>query len=238
MWFAAALLAFSAILAGWGAWRPRRPVALPAHAAVPGGGALIPWALALVAATFLVRTVQPIGTSVLNMQLCYFPQYILAFAAGVAGARRGWLPALARSALARRAGWAGLALGPLALAALLVLGGAASGRGFDAYVGGWRWPALGYAAWEQLTGVALGLGFLAFCAAELDRPTRLSRWLADRSFAVYLFHPAVLIALTLALRPLALDPFIKVSILTASGLAGSLIVADLARRIPGIRAIL
>jgi fucose 4-O-acetylase-like acetyltransferase len=238
MWFAAALLAFSAILAGWRAWRPRPPDSPPAPPAVPGPRAFVPWILVLVAATFLVRTAQPIGTSVVNMQLCYFSQYILAFAAGVAAARGGWLATLARSPLARRAGWTGLILGPLGLAALLVLGGAARGRGFEAYVGGWHWAAFGYASWEQLTGLALGLGFLAFCAAELDQPTRLSRWLADRSFAVYLFHPAVLVALTLALRPLELDPFIKVSLLTATGLAGSLIVADLARRLPGLRAIL
>ncbi len=238
MWFAAALLAFSALLAGWRDWRRRAPVGRPPRPRIPGTGVFAAWILALIAATFLVRTAQPIGTSVLNLQLCYFPQYVLAFATGVAAAREGWLPALARSPLARRAGWAGLFLSPLALAGLLVAGGAARGGGFDAYVGGWHWAALGYSGWEQLTGLALGLGFLAFCAAELDRPTRLSRWLADRSFAVYLFHPVVLVALTLALRPLALDPFIKVSVLTASGLAGSLIVADLARRLPGLRAIL
>jgi hypothetical protein len=48
----------------------------------------------------------------------------------------------------------------------------------------------------------------------------------------------VLVLLTLAFRPYALDPFLEVSMLTAAGLAGSLIVADLARRIPGFRAIL
>src|ERR1019366_3480354 len=94
MWFAAALLGFSAALAGWRLLRPRTPEAAPPAGTVPRPRAIAAWAAALVAATFLVRTVQPVGTSVLNMQLCYFPQYILAFALGVAAARGGWLEGL------------------------------------------------------------------------------------------------------------------------------------------------
>lgn len=237
MWFAAALLLFSAAFAGWRAARKARAPA-PLPPAVPRAGAVWTWALVLVAATFLTRTVQPIGTSVCNMQLCYFPQYIMAFAAGIAAARAGWLQPLARSRLARRAGWSALILGPPALAGVLYAGGAATTGNFDAYVGRWHWAALGYASWEQLTGVGLGLGALSFCSGELDRSTRLARWLSARSFAVYLFHPPLLVGLTLVLRRVELDPFFKVSILTAAGLAASFLVADLARRLPGLRAIL
>jgi hypothetical protein len=48
----------------------------------------------------------------------------------------------------------------------------------------------------------------------------------------------VLVAFTLALRPVSVDPFVKVSLLTALGLAGSFLVADVARRLPGIRSFL
>ncbi len=238
MWFAAALLAFSVALA---AWRSVRPA--PAPAPAPGGpvprpAAIWAWGIALAAATFLVRTVQPLGTSVLNMQLGYFPQYVFAFGAGVAAARGGWLERLARSSLARRAGWTGLILGPAALAAVLAAGGIFSGKGLGEFAGGWHLAALGLAAWEQLAGFGLGLGALAFCSAELDRPTPLARWLADRSFAVYLLHPPVLVLLTLALRPLAADPFLKVSMLTAGGLAATFAAADIVRRIPAVRGML
>jgi peptidoglycan/LPS O-acetylase OafA/YrhL len=237
MWFAAALLIFSAVFAAWRS-RPGSTSGGRQPPLVPGAGAVWGWALALVAATFLTRTLQPIGTSVGNMQLCYFPQYIMAFATGVAAARGAWLQPLARSRLARRAGWSALILGPLALAGVLYAGGAATTGNFEAYVGHWHWAALGYASWEQLTGVGLGLGALAFCSGELDRTTRLARWLAARSFGVYLFHPPILVGLTVLLRRIEFDPFFKVSILTACGLAGSFLVADLARRLPGLRAIL
>ncbi|HXQ81817.1 MAG TPA: acyltransferase [Opitutaceae bacterium] len=238
MWFTAALLIFSAVLAGWRSGRPAPPAAVASSRPIPRPAAICAWALVLAGASFLVRTAQPIGTSVLNMQLAFFPQYILAFSAGVASARGGWFEPLARSALARRAGWLGLILGPVALAAVLAAGGILSGKGLGEFMGGWRFESLGLATWEQLAGVGLGLGALAFCSGELDKPTPLSRWLADRSFAVYLFHPVVLVLFTLALRPVSTDPFLKVSMLTAAGLTGSFIAADIARRIPGLRAIL
>jgi fucose 4-O-acetylase-like acetyltransferase len=83
LWFCAALLIFSAVYAA---------VRLAVRAPAPGerrigmvGVLLAVQALALT--TFLTRLVFPIGSSVLNMQLCYFPSYIIMFAAGVAASR-------------------------------------------------------------------------------------------------------------------------------------------------------
>lgn len=234
MWFAAALLAFCAALA---AWRRVRPPAAASARRMPGPAAIAAWVALLVASTFLVRTVQPVGTSVLNMQLCYFPQYIMAFAAGVAAARGGWLEDLARSRLARWCGWAALVLGPLALVGVLLAAGILQGRIAGDLLGGWHVASLGFASWEQLAGFGLGLGSLAFCCGLLNTSTRLSRWLAERSFGVYFLHPPLLVLVTLALRRLDLNAYFNVSILTAAGLAASFTAADLARRIPGLRTI-
>ena len=235
MWFAAALLIFCVALAGLrdrGA-APDRPTA------PPSAGELWLWGGAVVAATYLVRVVQPLGSSVLNMQLCYFPQYVLAFGAGVAAARGGWLEALALSSRARRAGWLGLCLGPLALAGVLFGGGLLRGQPFDSFRGGFSLRPLGLCAWEQLTGLGLGLGALALCARRLNRATPLWLWLSARSFGVYLFHPVVLILLTLGLRKVGFtNPFLNAALLTAAGLVASFGVADLARRVPGMRAFL
>lgn len=234
MWFAAALLVFSAALAALWAPLPAIRAQAPARGA-PGPGALWAFGLALVATTFAVRIVEPLGTDVLNMQLGYFPQYVLAFGAGFAAARGRWLVPLARSAAARRAGWMGLILGPLALAGVLLAGGLLGGKGMGSFSGGWNLPSLGLAAWEQLAGLGLGLGAVAFCSGKLTESTRLSRWLNDRSFGVYLLHPVVLILITVAMRPLDMNPFFKVSLLTGAGVACSFLVSDLARRVPGLR---
>ena len=234
LWFALALLIFCAVLAAWRHWRPAAP---DAPAPAPSAGRLWLFGLGLAVATFAVRTVQPIGTNVLNFQLCFFPQYIAAFAAGLAAARHGWLAALATSTTARRAGWLALVGGPLLLAGVMAAGGPITPEHIP-YFGGWTLQSLGMSFWEQLSGLGLALGVLSWFSRRLDRTSPALSWLGDRAFAVYVFHAPVLIALTVAFRPLGLNPFALAALLTFTTLAATYLVADIARRIPGLRAIL
>jgi hypothetical protein len=123
----------------------------------------------------------------MNFQLCFFPQYIAAFVLGLVAARRGWLPALAASPTAHRAGWLALAGGPLALVGVMVAGCPISPNR-NPYFGGWTPQALGLATWEQLAGLGLALGTLSWFSRRLDRTSTLLTWLGDRAFAVYVFH--------------------------------------------------
>jgi len=237
LWFTFALLIFCALLAGWRALRPA-----PAADTTPPPAAGKFWLLAcgLAISTFLVRTVQPIGISVMNFQLCFFPQYIVAFILGLSAARHGWLLPLARSPIAARAGWLGLIGGPVVLFAVLMLGGPMPEGDNNPFFGGWHGQAFGLAVWEQFAGVGLALGLLAVFSRKFDRDTPVLRWLADRSFAVYVLHAPVLVALTMAFTPLepAAGPFLMAGLVAVTGLAVSYLLADLARRVPGLRSIL
>jgi glucans biosynthesis protein C len=237
MWLAEALLVFCLAL---GAIHSTRPAATASSngGRVPGSGALFIWGAALVAATFLVRTIEPVGRSTLNLELGNFPQYVACFVTGTLAAKGRWLVPLARSRAARWAGWMAFILGPPLLAGVLVAGNIFKGNPLSGFFGGWNLPSLGFTAWEQLTGLGLGLGALAFCSGKLTQETSLARWLNERSFGVYLFHPVVLVLGALALRRWDINPFFKVSLLTGSGLIGSYLISDLGRRIPGFKHLL
>jgi peptidoglycan/LPS O-acetylase OafA/YrhL len=238
LWFVLALLLFSTVLATWRALTPR-----PSHPArqAPRLQSLVLFALVLAITTFVVRAYFPIGTSVLNFQLCYFPQYIAAFAAGVAAHRQGWLETLVSSKRARNAGWLALLGGPLLLGILLFVGGGPTEgphpgeHGPIMYFGGWNLSAFGAAIWEQLTGVGLALGMLAWFKRRFDLGGRLAMWLARRSFGVYLFHAPIAVALTLLFRRVDAGQFPKIVLLTVCTTAASLVVAGLARRTPALR---
>jgi glucans biosynthesis protein C len=234
LWFALALLIFCAALAGWRLCSPSPPVV---PTSPPDARKLWLFGLGLAVATFAIRLVQPIGTNVMNFQLCFFPQYIAAFAAGLAASRHGWLAALAASPAARRAGWLGLVGGPLVLIGVMVAGGPIS-KDHNPYFGGWNLPALGLASWEQFAGLGLALGALSWFSRRLDRASPLFTWLGDRAFAVYTFHAPVLVALTMLFRHAGLNPFALAAVLTVTTLAATYAIADIARRIPGLRAIL
>ena len=241
LWFAVALLLFSLALAAATHLAVRRggePCSGPESAPTPApsAGILVGAAFALGLGTFAVRIVQPIGTNLLNLQLCFFVQYTAWFAAGLHAARHGWLLPLAVSRRARTAGWLALVGGPLALLALLAAG--MQGAPKEAFFGGWHWPALGLAVWEQLTGLGLALGALALFSRRLHSDQPGWRWLGERSFAVYVLHAPVLVALAMLFRKLPYHLYGLVALLTLTSLVGSFALADLARRIPGLRAIL
>lgn len=235
LWFAVALLLFCLALVAWRRLRPA-PATLASNAMPPTSRLLTSFALALGLGSFAVRLVQPIGTNILNLQLCFFIQYIAWFLAGLHAARHGWLLPLAKSPQARIAGWLGLIGGPLAMIALLAVG--ARQAGVEAFFGGAHWQAFGLAVWEQLTGLGLAVGALALFARRFDTDSRPLRWLADRSFAVYVLHAPVLVALAMLFRVLPYQLYGLVVLLTVTGLAISYALADLARRVPGLRAIL
>jgi glucan biosynthesis protein C len=234
LWFALALLLFCLVLV---AWRSARPPTPDVHTPAPTAGRLWLFGLGLAGATFAIRIVQPIGTDVSNFQLCFFPQYIAAFVVGLAAARHGWLTALAASPTARRAGWLALVSGPLALAAVMVAGGPITDEHIP-YFGGLTPQSLGLATWEQLAGLGLALGVLSWFSRRVDRISPFLTWLGGRAFGVYVFHAPVLIALTLAIRSAGLNPFALAAVLTVTTLVVTYAIADLARRLPGLRSIL
>ena len=246
LWFAVALLIFCLVLAAWrSAWQWRRA---DTAAESPGGKSVVHrsappssafrwiFAVALGLGSFAIRLVQPIGASVLNMQLCFFVQYVAFFIAGLHAARHGWLLPLAASRRAATAGWLAFLGGPVVLLTVMLVGSQTGS--VEDFFGGWHWQAFGFALWEQLAGVGLSLGLLALFSRKLNFESPPTRWLADRSFAVYVLHAPVLVGLTMLFRALPQNMYALAALLTLTGLVASYLVADIARRLPGLRAIL
>jgi glucan biosynthesis protein C len=242
LWFVVALLIFSFVVAAARATR-RSPAsednrqAAEASPRKPPSAATL-WALAAVLAlvTFGVRLTFPIGASVLNLQLCFFAQYVAFFIGGLHAARHGWLTTLASSRRARIGGWLALGGGPLLLLGVIWAG--SKNGAVPLFFGGWHWQALGFAIWEQLAGVGLSLGALALFSGKFNIDAPVGRWLAKRSFAVYVLHAPILVALFMAFRNLPQHRVPAIALLTASGWVLSFLAADLARRTPGLRSIL
>lgn len=236
MWFALGLLIFTGIYTltrlfiGSRAQNPSEGT-LPSHAAV-----VLVIAVVFVS-TFLVRMVQPIGTNFFNMQLCFFPQYIVLFVVGILSYRRNWLLRIPR---ALGVFWLKLALivGPLLWVGMMAAGGAVSGN-FAPYTGGWHWQSAAYCLWESFFCVSVCLGLLVAFRERFNSQGPLARFLSDNAFAVYVFHPPILIALSLAMRGLALPPMLKFFLLSGASLAASFLASNFVlRRIPGLKRVL
>ena len=172
-------------------------------------------AIAISVATILVRPVFPITSAQIGqLKLFQWPQFAAMFALGVIAARRGGLtpvPAHVR----RGCGFAALG----GIAAFLALFGVAAAVGDEnvVYDPGIHWAALGLAAIEGPLAVGASVWLLALAQRRLDRrPGGLGRALSRSAYAAFLLQGVVLIALMIALRPLALPAEVKA--LTAGGL--------------------
>ncbi len=193
--------------------------------------------LLMAVATFLVRTLQPIGTAIYNMQLCFFSQYVVLFAMGIQACRKSWLLRLPHSFGLR---WlaVGIGAGALLWVGLITKGGALEGN-LQAYNGGWHWQSAVLSLWESIVCAGVSIGLLVIFREKFSTQSRLVRVLSANAFAVYVLHPPVLIATTLAMRGLIAPPLVKFAVATAIAWSLTLLLsAAVCRQIPGLRRIL
>ena len=230
LWFALALLIFSAVYvvvreltAGQQRQRRERPYT---------GGDLFKLALLIAVCAFLVRTVQPIGTSILNMQLCFFSQYVVFFVVGVLAGRERLLDRLDYRMGVR---CLQLAFGPGIVLWGAMFFGEGSGQ-IEAFMGGGSWQSLAYAAWESANGVLMSFGLMAVFRRRFDRQSPLIKRLADASFAVYVFHAPILVAVSKAAATWNASAWLKWLVVSGIALVVSFVLAHyLFNRIPVFR---
>lgn len=232
MWFTFALLIFSLVYTGV---RVARPV-LPPAGGVPGHREVIALALLMGVCTFLVRIVQPIGTNVMNMQLCFFSQYILLFWAGIRARRRDWLMRIPHSFGMR---WLLIALIPIEIAWAGFLTKVISSGTLERITGGLTWQSAIFCFWESFFCLGVCLGLIVIFRDRFNYQDRVARWLSDNCFAVYVFHTPLLIWVTLMIRGYEAPKLVKFTWATVLGCAVTWLASSLIfRRIPLLRRVL
>jgi len=232
LWFVEALLLFSLPYAAW------RAVRRPAH--TPGEPPRVMTVILIIVATglgaFSIRLFLPIGTSVANLQLCFFASYIALFLLGLHAGERRWLENFPEK---QGLTWFTVVLGAgLVLWFVITIGGGAA-RGVMLLTGGLNWQSLAYAFWEAFVAIGFSLGLIAFFRKYLNVDNRFTRLLGANSFAIYMFHAPILITISLLLRPWHGAPLLKHLAVAPLAFTATLAVSFLIlRRIPGLRAVL
>jgi hypothetical protein len=128
------------------------------------------------------------------MQFCYFSQYIAFFIAGTLAYRNSWLTTMSAST-GKRWGRLGLFGGLTLWGVLFALYAALKGNPAD-FSGGWHWESFGMSTLESLAGVGISLGCLAIFREKFNRQGRWAAFFSANAFAVYVFHPPILIVIT------------------------------------------
>jgi glucan biosynthesis protein C len=232
MWFVLNLLLLTLVFVGLRRLRPARPNASAASG--PGTGATLALAVALGLTSFLVRIRYPIGFWIpgLSLMPSYAPQYLVFFALGILAWEFGWRGELS-GRLVRFWSWAVPIVSLTAWGSL----GAIKHKDPLGVMGGLRWESFVYSLWDEAFAVGFVILLLDWFRRRFDRQGPLLSAAAADSYAVYTFHPLVLVALALALRSLPLHPLAKFALLAPISLAACFATAHLIRRLPVARRI-
>jgi surface polysaccharide O-acyltransferase-like enzyme len=226
-WFLDQLFVFSAVYFALRMLAARRSIAaLP----LPGTAAIVGYALALAAVTFLVRIDYPINRWVvlfgfMPAEVAHLPQYASMFALGILASRGQWL-----SKLPTRTGMVWLAIG-VALAILRYV----QPIGTD---GGLTPGALTKSVWESFVCVGLSIGLLVLFREYVATPNRVLRMAAPNAYGVYLIHLFVVLPVQLAVLGLAVAPLLKFALVAAVAAPASFGLVALLRKLPGLREVL
>jgi hypothetical protein len=216
MWFTLALFVFCVIYMLWRSVRPQAANPETRQVVVLTTGRLLALTAIIAAAAFTLRLSFPIGSVFWGMQLGYFSQYIFLFIAGIVACHthcfesitsdvgRKWLVA---GLILGFAGWLILRYfdGPYDFSTF-TLKAANTGR---RSAGGLSWTAAYYAAWESFVAVAMTLGLLSLFRDKMNTINGFAIKFSASSFAVYMFHPLIIVAVTLLMGPLNIMPVLK-----------------------------
>jgi glucan biosynthesis protein C len=239
MWFALALLIFSATYAGARLFLPGPKEAERAEQEgdLPGHRDVVKLGLIISVSAFLIRLVQPIGSDILNMQLSYFSSYVALFVVGIVARRRRWLLRIPYSFGMR---WfkAALVVGTIFWLGIFVVG-IGPGGDISKIAGGLNWQSAAYALWESFFCLGVCLGYVVIFRERFNSGGRFARFMADNDFSVYVFHPPILVLVTLALRGFAWHPLVKFAVAVAIAVPLCFIASTLLlRRIPLMKRVL
>jgi surface polysaccharide O-acyltransferase-like enzyme len=234
LWFVAALLLFTFVYVLWRIVSKKyqsKPVTAPSSP-------MILWFAAAVGIiSFLVRIVFPIGwiLNPVGFQLAYFSQYVALFLLGLVAYKNKWLETFPYQKGKRFARYAPRLL--LFLLVIFVIQKLAKSP--QAWLtGGLHWQQLLYAVWEQLMGFSIIVALLTYGKKFWNKSSFFMGRLSRCAFAVYIFHPLVLIAISLSIRNWDVDPVIKLLVVAPLGVVGSFLLASVITLIPGVRKII
>lgn len=225
LWFAWALLLLALLTLPFRRW-------LGAVRPLPSDRVLLGAALLTGAAALALRQWWPVGTEAWGIQWGYAASYAVLYVAGLLAAPGRWLQDWPAASVRR---WRRVARWTLPVLPLVALLGPRLFGWQGRAEGGLSVLAAVYAWWEPFLAWGLILRLLQRCRQRVATLGPLGRRMAQRAFAVFVIHPPVVVAVSLAWRGVAAPALLKFALTGAASLLLCHGLAGLLLRVPGLR---
>jgi len=106
------------------------------------------------------------------------------------------------------------------------------------FSGGLNWLNFFYSFYEQIIGVCIMVALTSISKYKWNRHSKFMSTLSRNTFAVYIFHPIVLIGLALLISTWAISPVVKLAIVAPGAVVGAFLLASVIVKIPGLNKII
>ena len=226
LWFAEALLIFCTLFV---IIRKIFPARSGISTGVPSKKRIILLILITALSSFVIRLFFPIGTAVANLQFGFFASYIILFFLGTDSAERNWFESIVSD---KNIVYLKLAViaGIPAWALLMIFGGALSG---DIPIsGGLHWQTAVYSIWESFIAFTVTIGLIALFGKKFHGENKLSRFISQNSFGIYIFHAPVVTGIAILCAGISLPMIAKHFIIFPAAYLASLVISFVLRKIP------
>lgn len=227
MWFAQALLIFSAIY-------------LLIHRFIPAGSSRsrisLPLLIAILSSTtFAARAIWPMGEGIWGMQLGSFPQYIVMYIIGIKAGKTDWQTYLSKVKTSRLII---LVFFLVLLMPVFMFLGEDPQLGLNVFMGGVYWQAGFFALWESAMCVLMSLMILAMTYQKKSDQNSLLKKMSRSSYGVYIIHPPVLVLTSVMLMGISVHPMLKFLMAGSIAISVSYLLSEMLVRTPGLRRVI
>ncbi len=242
-WFLFALLAFSI---GYTIWRlinkaiGNHNQTVERHIPAPNIMTLIGVGLVMAVAMFgigqLLPIVEPVDVfGIFSLLIGFFPFYIIIFIGGILAYRNDWLTEFPAKMLRF---WKWFSLGLVVFLPVFIISTGALEIGIEPYMTGMNWRCAIMSLWFGLACVSFSITLTLGLREKIHSGNQLASFLSPNTFAVYLIHPIVLVAFTVAIRNIEIHPLFKFGLASVFTVIACYAIAEILRRIPVIKEIL
>lgn len=203
----------------------------------PGTAAILLFAVFTGLLQFLIRLKLPVGWSMAftNFQFPFFVQYVFLFALGLIAYRNNWTESITYQVGKR---WMIISQAMIFIGfPLLFIAGGAADIGTDPFMGGFTWQSLGYALWEQITGISLMIGLTGIFREKANHQGGAAKALSASAFGVFVFHAPLIVGLSAVFSGWQIIPVLKLLVLSGPALLLCFGVAWLIKQLPGFKRI-
>jgi hypothetical protein len=235
LWFVAHLLLYSSIYVVWrltfdGSGKPASRLP-PSHVIIVG------FVLTLALIIWIVRIRYAVDVWVpflwiMPAEPARLPQYVALFVVGVLAFRGDWF---FRMPTTIGVIWLGIGLIAAAGVYVAYMGGILSKL---MAAGGFNLSSLTGSIWETTIAAGSSVGLIVVFREVFRRRYRVLDIMAASSFAAYLLHPPIVLALQATIAAATLPAFVKFAIVSVLGTAVAFSVGHLAGKVPGVRTVL